>query len=87
MDQKQNGRVLTDAPAHHFFAADVVNLDPSQEAKAQQRNLILDALSRGPLTTLAKRADGIAAPRHLRAGRFDRLPNSVQRPALCERAG
>ena len=63
MASNKNGRVLTDAPAHHFFAAGILNLNPSHEAKAHQRNLILDALRRGPLTTISAREDlGIMSP-------------------------
>ena len=55
MAQKQNARVLTDASAHRSVAADILNLNPSQGAKAHQRKLILDALHWGPLTTIAAR--------------------------------
>ena len=63
MRTNENGHVLTDVPVHHCFAAHSVHLDPSQEAQAHQRNLILDALRCAPLTTIAARTDlGIMSP-------------------------
>ena len=63
MAQKQNGRVGQDASAHHCTSPDIVNLNPSQEAKAHQRKLILDALRLGTLTTIAAREDlGVMSP-------------------------
>ena len=62
MASNKNGRVLTDASTYPCFATDILNLNPSQEAKAHQRNLILDALRCGSLTTLAARDLGIMSP-------------------------
>lgn len=63
MSTNENGHALAGVPTDYDYDAHIVNLNPSQETKARQRKLILDALLVGPLTTLAAReVFGIMSP-------------------------